>query len=310
MNELFTFGHSDHEQEHFLALLRPLGIAVVADVRSSPYSSRFPQFNREGLQANLRRVGVQYVFLGNELGARRSEPECYVNGQAIYERIAETPSFKHAFIAWFREQLKCASRCFVQKVIDCHRAILVCRYLKAAVPSISHIRGDGCWKHQQLEGRLLQQFELAETRISSATRPKCSTPHTSQSQSASPTKRRPSCNREPASSSEHDSVVHDWLHQEIGREFFTKLKEAGVRRLVDIRLNNKSQLAGFTKQEDLAYFLQEIGVIETCTTRSRADTRHSGRLQKEESRLANLRNGIPQAYRRPARREHRAEGTA
>ncbi len=46
------------------------------------------------------------------------------------------------------------------------------------------------------------------------------------------------------------------------REFFTKLKEAGVRRLVDIRLNNKSQLAGFTKQEDLAYFLQEIGGIE------------------------------------------------
>lgn len=46
------------------------------------------------------------------------------------------------------------------------------------------------------------------------------------------------------------------------REFFTKLKEAGVRRLVDIRLNNKSQLAGFAKKEDLAYFLQEIGGIE------------------------------------------------
>ena len=36
------------------------------------------------------------------------------------------------------------------------------------------------------------------------------------------------------------------------REFLTKLKEAGVRRLVDIRLNNKSQLAGFAKKEDLA----------------------------------------------------------
>jgi uncharacterized protein (DUF488 family) len=46
------------------------------------------------------------------------------------------------------------------------------------------------------------------------------------------------------------------------REFFTKLKEAGVRRLVDIRLNNTSQLAGFAKKEDLAYFLQEIGGIE------------------------------------------------
>ena len=46
------------------------------------------------------------------------------------------------------------------------------------------------------------------------------------------------------------------------REFFAKLKEAGVRRLIDIRLNNKSQLAGFAKKEDLAYFLTEIGGIE------------------------------------------------
>ena len=46
------------------------------------------------------------------------------------------------------------------------------------------------------------------------------------------------------------------------REFFTKLKEASVRRLVDIRLNNTSQLAGFAKKDDLAYFLQEIGGIE------------------------------------------------
>ncbi len=163
MNELFTIGHSDHEQEHFLALLRPLGIAVVADVRSSPYSSRFPQFNREGLQAILRRVGVQYVFLGNELGARRSEPECYVNGQAIYERIAETPSFKHGIhrVVQGATQMRLALLCAEKDPIDCHRAILVCRYLKAAVPSISHIRGDGSLEsHQQLEGRLLQQFEL------------------------------------------------------------------------------------------------------------------------------------------------------
>jgi len=42
------------------------------------------------------------------------------------------------------------------------------------------------------------------------------------------------------------------------REFFTALKEAGVSTLIDIRLNNVSQLAGFTKKEDLRYFLEEI----------------------------------------------------
>ena len=46
------------------------------------------------------------------------------------------------------------------------------------------------------------------------------------------------------------------------RDFFTKLTEAGVKRLVDIRLNNTSQLAGFAKKDDLAYFLQEVAGIE------------------------------------------------
>jgi uncharacterized protein (DUF488 family) len=45
-------------------------------------------------------------------------------------------------------------------------------------------------------------------------------------------------------------------------EFFTKLQEAGVRRLLDVRLNNSSQLAGFAKQDDLRYFLKAIGGIE------------------------------------------------
>ena len=50
--------------------------------------------------------------------------------------------------------------------------------------------------------------------------------------------------------------------QKTARQFFTTLKNAGVRRLLDVRLNNVSQLAGFAKREDLAYFLQAICDIE------------------------------------------------
>ena len=46
------------------------------------------------------------------------------------------------------------------------------------------------------------------------------------------------------------------------REFFGRLKQAGIRRLVDIRLNNSSQLAGFTKKEDLPFFLEEVCGVE------------------------------------------------
>jgi uncharacterized protein (DUF488 family) len=45
-------------------------------------------------------------------------------------------------------------------------------------------------------------------------------------------------------------------------EFFGALRRAGIERLIDVRLHNSSQLAGFTKKEDLPFFLMEICRIE------------------------------------------------
>lgn len=45
-------------------------------------------------------------------------------------------------------------------------------------------------------------------------------------------------------------------------QFFTYLKQPGLQRVLDTRLNNVSQLAGFTKQEDLRFFLREVGHID------------------------------------------------
>ncbi|HEX7636579.1 MAG TPA: DUF488 domain-containing protein [Noviherbaspirillum sp.] len=44
--------------------------------------------------------------------------------------------------------------------------------------------------------------------------------------------------------------------------FFTLLRGAGVTRLIDVRLNNTSQLAGFAKKEDLRFFVKEICSID------------------------------------------------
>jgi len=41
-------------------------------------------------------------------------------------------------------------------------------------------------------------------------------------------------------------------------QFFSRLKQPGLVSVVDIRLNNVSQLAGFTKRDDLGYFLKEL----------------------------------------------------
>lgn len=47
-----------------------------------------------------------------------------------------------------------------------------------------------------------------------------------------------------------------------GEEFFTRLQKARVKRVVDVRLNNTSQLAGFAKGRDLGYFLGAIAKID------------------------------------------------
>jgi len=44
--------------------------------------------------------------------------------------------------------------------------------------------------------------------------------------------------------------------------FFKLLREGGVKQLIDVRLNNTSQLAGFSKKDDLRFFLREVGGIE------------------------------------------------
>ncbi len=69
---IWTIGHSNHTLEHFLDLLRTHAIDVVADVRSTPFSRRHPHFNRERLKAALAGAdaGIDYIFLGAELGAR------------------------------------------------------------------------------------------------------------------------------------------------------------------------------------------------------------------------------------------------
>ena len=46
--------------------------------------------------------------------------------------------------------------------------------------------------------------------------------------------------------------------QKSAREFFNKIKNSNIDLLIDIRLNNVSQLAGFAKGKDLEYFLKEI----------------------------------------------------
>ena len=50
--------------------------------------------------------------------------------------------------------------------------------------------------------------------------------------------------------------------QTTAEHFFGRLKQAGVKRLLDVRLNNSSQFAGFAKAQDLPFFLAELAAAD------------------------------------------------
>lgn len=164
-NTIFTVGHSVHPIEEFLGLLSKHSITAIADVRSSPYSRYNPQFNLESLKARLSKTGIAYSFLGKELGARSEDPDCYVNGKAQYERLANTDLFQMGLtrviegLGKHRVALMCAEK----DPITCHRTILVCRHLISRGIAVKHILEDGrLEEHDKSLSRLFLELGIAE----------------------------------------------------------------------------------------------------------------------------------------------------
>ncbi len=165
MKELFTIGHSNHSLNHFLELLLAYQVSAIVDVRSSPYSKYSPHFNKDLLESALRDADIDYVFLGRELGAQRSEDGCYIDGQAKYDRIAQLPTFRRGLEIVLQgvEHCRVALMCSESDPITCHRTILVCRELKRICPDlkITHILGDGTEEQQETsEKRLINLHKI------------------------------------------------------------------------------------------------------------------------------------------------------
>jgi len=145
---LWTVGHSNHSAGDFLDLLRGCNIEVVADVRSTPYARYTPHFSQPALRNLLARAGLEYVFLGRELGGRPPEQELYDDdGHVLYGRLARTPRFDSG-LARLREiacKQRAAMMCSEENPTGCHRRLLVTRARLERDPTspVIHSRGDG-----------------------------------------------------------------------------------------------------------------------------------------------------------------------
>jgi uncharacterized protein (DUF488 family) len=75
MSEILSVGHSNHEEDEFIDLLRGAGVELIADVRRYPGSRRQPHFEHSALAALLLEAGIHYRRLGETLGGRRKPLE-------------------------------------------------------------------------------------------------------------------------------------------------------------------------------------------------------------------------------------------
>ncbi len=161
-NALFTIGHSNRTLDEFIELLRSSGVSAIADVRSQPYSRHMPHFNRDPLSDSLRQHGIAYVFVGEELGARRSEECCYIDGQAKYELIEATQSFQ-AGLDRIRNGTKThciALMCAEKDPITCHRTILIAKALRSEFTIRHIISADRTETQGETDQRLLRNWRM------------------------------------------------------------------------------------------------------------------------------------------------------
>jgi uncharacterized protein (DUF488 family) len=146
---VYSIGHSDHEPEAFLALLRRHDITTVVDVRSQPYSRWVSQFNRETLARALEEADLTYIFMGDTLGGRPTAPALYDASQpeapVDYERIAATLSFQAGIkqLLTMGRAGSVAMMCSEGDYRRCHRTLLITPSLLEQGARVIHIRPDG-----------------------------------------------------------------------------------------------------------------------------------------------------------------------
>jgi len=165
---IYSIGHSNGSIERLIALLQQHSITALADVRSQPYSRFNPQFNREILASTLKSAGLEYVFLGQELGARSDDPACYRNGRAQYSLIAKAAMFQRGIgrLLSGAERFRLAILCAEKEPLVCHRGILISRHLHENGIVVRHILEDGSLEdHESAVERLLDMHGLRDEHL-------------------------------------------------------------------------------------------------------------------------------------------------
>ena len=160
---LYTIGYTGFsEAEGMASYLKTQKVDVLIDVRSSPYSSHFPQFNKENLQRVLKNSNIYYRNYAISFGARQENHTFYRNGRLDFELYTKSEQFIDGLAKVQNSVEKgyvLALMCAEKDPLICHRAIMISRILHEDGYSIRHLRPDREEEtHEDLEKRLVELY--------------------------------------------------------------------------------------------------------------------------------------------------------
>jgi uncharacterized protein (DUF488 family) len=139
---IYTIGYGNRSIEDFVEVLQQYNIAYLIDVRSAPYSRYKPEFIKENLADELHRHGIRYVFMGDTLGGRPDNEDCYVDGMVDYEKVKATLRYAggiQRLQTAFAQGHCVALMCSEGKPEQCHRSKLIGTTLTERDIPIIHI---------------------------------------------------------------------------------------------------------------------------------------------------------------------------
>jgi len=142
LHPLFTIGYGARTVDELVAALRAYQIMFLVDVRTAPYSRFKPEFSKDALEQALKRQGIRYVYLGDALGGRPADPDCYVDDKVDYERVKGKEFYRAGIervrTAWQRG-VRFVLMCSEGKPEQCHRSKLIGETLDALGIPVAHI---------------------------------------------------------------------------------------------------------------------------------------------------------------------------
>ncbi len=157
---IFTVGYTVGTLTQYFGYLAAHDITAICDVRSTPYSRHRPEFSRDTIRQAAACRNIAYIFMGKALGGRPADADKYVNGRVSFRRIARSAAFQQGLERLRRglgEGYRLVLMCAEKDPINCHRAILICRHLRATDLEIQHITEGGLLEnHRDTEHRLMQ----------------------------------------------------------------------------------------------------------------------------------------------------------